>query len=274
MANAEQITEGAALQTFVHLAKNAKGKAATMAIQQALSATTVFVFGELLDLPNIQQLAGTEDEKFLDLLKIFAYGTYKDYKANSANLPPLTEMQTKKLKQLTIVSLAASSKVIPYAVLQEELDISGSLRVLEDVIIDSIYQGLVQGRIDQHRRTLEVEFAMGRDLKPEAIDDMINTLTNWSDQSDILLKTIKDQIQHANFMSDQEKKHKEDYTKRVETVKATLKAAMDSDHMMQGEYDGGEGFFGLMGSKGSRSKKGGGHRDGHFMMHHRDRKGN
>ena len=42
------------LEQFVLLAKNAKGAAAVELIKQALEAPTVFVFGELLDMANIQ----------------------------------------------------------------------------------------------------------------------------------------------------------------------------------------------------------------------------
>lgn len=56
MASASQLTEGAALQPFVLLAKNAKGKAAAALIQQVLSAPNVYVFGELLEMQNMQQV--------------------------------------------------------------------------------------------------------------------------------------------------------------------------------------------------------------------------
>jgi len=257
MANAEQITEGAALQTFVTLAKNAKGKQCIAIIQQALSANNVFVFGELLEMPNMQQLSGTEDAKFLELLKIFAYGTYSEYRARSAELPPLTQMQARKLQQLTIVTLSTTSKLIPYALLQKELEING-LRELEDLIIEAIYQGLVQGKLDQSKKSFEVEFSMGRDVKPDSVDDFINVLSSWSNQSETLLKTIKEKITHANFMNEQERKHKDEFEKRIDTVKSSLKAAMDSDTMhmqMQSDFDGEGGFFG----KGRNKTKG--HRD-------------
>jgi len=269
MANAEQITEGVALQTYVHLAKSSKGKACAGAIQQALSAPTVFVFGELLEMPNVQQLAGTDDAKYLELLKIFAYGTYADFKANSANLPPLTQIQSRKLQQLTIVSLSYSSKVIPYSVLQQELDITG-LRELEDLIIDAIYQGLVQGKLDQRQKFFEVESAMGRDLKPESINDFIDLLGRWSVQSEVLLKTIREKVQHANFMNDQDKKSKEEHEKRVDSLKQSLKAAMESESMMQlqaAEFESSD-FFG----KGGRQKVKG-HRDHPHPPQHRERRG-
>jgi len=205
MATANQLTEGTALQPFVLLCKNSKGKAAAALIQQALSAPNVYVFGELLEHPNIQQLAETEDAKYLELLKIFAYGTYADYKAKAASLPPLTPIQIKKLQQLTIVSLSTINKIIPYETLQKELDIAG-LRELEDLIIDSVYGGLLDGKLDQRRKHLEVEFTIGRDIKPEQLDEMMAVLTQWSTQSESLLKTIKEKIQHANFINDQEKK--------------------------------------------------------------------
>ena len=44
------------LEQFVLLAKTAKGAAAVELIKQVLEATGVYVFGELLDMPNIQEV--------------------------------------------------------------------------------------------------------------------------------------------------------------------------------------------------------------------------
>jgi len=41
------------LEQFVLLAKSAKGAAAVELVKQALEAPGVYVFGELLDMPNI-----------------------------------------------------------------------------------------------------------------------------------------------------------------------------------------------------------------------------
>jgi len=269
MATAEINTTGAALQTYVSLAKNAKGKAAAAVIQQALSAPNVYVFGELMEMPGVQGLTGTEDAPYFELLKIFAYGSYADYKSKVSQLPQLSKMQQRKLQQLSIVSLAATSKVIPYSVLQRDLDIQ-ELRELEDLIIDSIYQGLIHGKLDQKQKTFEVEYAMGRDLKPESVEEFISILSNWSNQSEVLLKSIREKIQHANMMSEQEKKHKEEYEKRVENVKSSIKAAMESEnmHLMQAAEFESSDFFGN--KRGSNKTKG--HRDPHPPQH-RDRRG-
>jgi COP9 signalosome complex subunit 7 len=48
----------AKLEPFLLMSKSAKGAAAAKLIQDATSAPGVFVFAELLDLPNIQEVRG------------------------------------------------------------------------------------------------------------------------------------------------------------------------------------------------------------------------
>lgn len=47
---------GNPLEQFVLLSKTAKGAAAVELIKQALEAPGVYVFGELLDMPNIKEV--------------------------------------------------------------------------------------------------------------------------------------------------------------------------------------------------------------------------
>ncbi|OLP97728.1 Cytochrome c6 [Symbiodinium microadriaticum] len=65
-------------------------------IGQALDHSSVFVFGELLDCPNVKALEGTEFQRALELLRLFAYGTYPDYKA------AVDVSSTRELEDLTI----------------------------------------------------------------------------------------------------------------------------------------------------------------------------
>ena len=53
-------------EQFVLLAKSAKGAAAVELVKQALEAPGVYVFGELLDMPNI-----------IEVLLIFRQSTFK-----------------------------------------------------------------------------------------------------------------------------------------------------------------------------------------------------
>lgn len=106
------------------------------------------MFGELLDIPNVKELANTEYSPYLTLLNLFAYGTYRDYvkhrESNSQSLPELTEPMVTKLKFLSIVSLARFNRRIPYSVLMQELD-TNSMRQLEDLLIDAVYADVIKG---------------------------------------------------------------------------------------------------------------------------------
>jgi hypothetical protein len=57
------------------------------------------------------QLKGTEHSGALDLLRLFAYGIWSDYKSNAQLLPALEPQQELKLKQLTVMTLAERYKV-------------------------------------------------------------------------------------------------------------------------------------------------------------------
>lgn len=177
------LTDGQALEAFCILAKTQKGKACEAVIQQALEAPNVYVFGELLEMKNLEQNGGP----WYEVLKLFAYGTYSDFKVNQSKLPQLNEKLIKKLRQLTIVTLSSENKVIPYQTLQQYLDIS-NVRELEDLIIDSIYANLIGGKLDQKSKQLEIDFAIGRDLRPNQIDGMLNILSNWCSEAELLTK--------------------------------------------------------------------------------------
>jgi hypothetical protein len=68
---------------------------------------------------------------------------------------------------------------IPYAVLFRELDIDGDVRELEDLIIESIYMGVLTGRLDQRGGLFRIKGAIGRDVRLEDIDGMMDKLQKW-----------------------------------------------------------------------------------------------
>lgn len=153
-----------ALEQFCLLAKSARDRAAAELIKQALSNKKVFVVGELLAMPNMQALAGTEYANYFNLLELFAYGTFSDYVQGRDKFPELTEYQTMKLRQLSIVSLAHRQKQVPYDVLRTELGIN-NVRELEDLIIDTMYSGLITGKMDQAHAVLKIKSAIPRDVR-------------------------------------------------------------------------------------------------------------
>ncbi|PWZ13570.1 COP9 signalosome complex subunit 7 [Zea mays] len=211
-------------------------------VLEATSHPALFAFSELLALPALSMLAGTQYSSSLDLLRLFAYGTLKDYKSkivactfailtllpfadNSGSLPALLPDQVRKLKQLSVLTLAESTKILPYDQLMQELDVS-NVRELEDFLINEcMYSGIVRGKLDQLRRCFEVQFAAGRDLTPDQLNNMIEILSDWLGTSDSLLHQIQEKIKWADTMSDVNKKHQKEFEDRVEEAKKSIKVS-------------------------------------------------
>ncbi|KAI9059565.1 hypothetical protein FKP32DRAFT_1596129 [Trametes sanguinea] len=212
------------LEPFLLMSKAAKGAAAAKLIQDATSAPGVFVFGELLEQPNIQELAANEQHsRFYSLLQLFAYKTYADYIQHKDALPPLSDAQTVKLKQLSLVSLAQNSRILPYEELLRVLDMP-TVRELEDLIIDAIYSDVVRGKLDQKQGQFEVEYTMGRDLEPGKLEELLLSLQNWASTTSAVLATLDQKLAELSTRSVNAKKEKEQYDK---TYHATLREVAD-----------------------------------------------
>ncbi|GAV82458.1 PCI domain-containing protein [Cephalotus follicularis] len=207
---------------FVKQATANKDAALGSIIAEATSHPSLFAFSEILAVPNVAELEGTENTVILDLLRLFAHGTWSDFKSNAGHLPHLVPDQVLKLKQLTVLTLAETNKVLPYDLLMLELDVA-NVRELEDFLINEcMYAGIVRGKLDQLRRCFEVQFAAGRDLRPGQLGSMIQTLSNWLGTSDSLLVSIQEKIKWADTMSELDNKHRKDLEDRVEDVKKSL----------------------------------------------------
>ncbi|KAI8921897.1 hypothetical protein DFJ77DRAFT_505664 [Powellomyces hirtus] len=213
----------ARLDQYVLLSKSAKGAACVQLIQDVLAAPGVYVFSELLETPSVLELAtNPAHERYVSLLKLFAYGTYQDYKSNSANLPTLNEAQLKKLKHLSLVTLSGQNRTLGYDALLQYLDIP-NVRELEDLVIDAIYQDLIRGKLDQKKHCLEVEYAMGRDLRPEEETRLLAVLGAWSRTSENMLQTIETNISNISQWTAHEAQEKDEHEKHLELMKKEVK---------------------------------------------------
>ncbi|KAG4947234.1 hypothetical protein JHK87_043241 [Glycine soja] len=208
---------------FVKRASAASDAAALASVLvEATSHPSLFAFSEILALPNLLQLEATENSAYLDMLRLFAHGTWSDYKSNADRLPQLISDQILKLKQLTVLTLAETYKVLPYDQLMQELDVT-NVRELEDFLINEcMYAGIVRGKLDQLRRCFEVQFAAGRDLRPDQLGNMIQTLSSWLTTSENLLVSIQEKIKWADAMSEIDKKHRKEVEEKVEEVKKSI----------------------------------------------------
>uniref|UniRef100_A0A7N0ZUH4 PCI domain-containing protein n=1 Tax=Kalanchoe fedtschenkoi TaxID=63787 RepID=A0A7N0ZUH4_KALFE len=215
---------------YVKQASSLQGSSLPILILEATSNPSLFAFSEILAVPTIAQLEGTGQSVYLNMLRLFAYGTWSDYKKNSASLLQLVPEQVLKLKQLTVLSMAETGKVLPYDQLMQELDVT-NVRELEDFLINEcMYAGIVRGKLDQLRRCFEVQFAAGRDMRPGQLGNMTHILSSWLATSDNLLLSIQEKIKWADTMSELDKKQKKDYEDKVEEAKKLLSLKVSYTH--------------------------------------------
>ena len=103
------------------------------------------------------------------------------------------------------------------------------MRDLEDLIIDCMYAGIIKGKLDQHEQRFQVDWAMGRDIRPGQVAEMAKVLAAWCERSEILMKAIQEKVQLANILHEQHAKETKEFESRVEEIKSDLKAAMEAD---------------------------------------------
>ncbi|KNE57050.1 hypothetical protein AMAG_02809 [Allomyces macrogynus ATCC 38327] len=206
------------LLPFVLLAKSTRGAAAADLVAKVLEAPGVYVFSEFLSVPSIQQLKETHKGAF-DLLTIFAYRDLAAYKASAVTLPPLTPPMQRKLRLLTLITLAQTARELPYATLLTALDYDPSaLRDLEDLIIEGMSEQLFSGTLDQRARVLHVESAIGRDVSPEMLGAMVDRLEAWSATTTTVLDSIQQQIEHARMVAAAHKAANDAFQEKVKAA--------------------------------------------------------
>ncbi|KAF8059698.1 csn7 [Scenedesmus sp. PABB004] len=215
------------LQQFLLLGKAAKGRAMCELITRATAEPGLFTFGELLDLPGVQELSGSEFAAFRSLLELFCYGTWEEYQQHRASLPPLTPAHELKLKQLTVASLGARQKVLPYAVLQAGLSI-GTVRDLEDFIItDCFYAGLVAGKLDQRQSCLQVHDVASRDVRPGDTRALADAVGNWLAQAQVVLASLEGEAAAASLAAAEAAARRRELESKQEDLKRSLKVELE-----------------------------------------------
>ncbi|KAF3079355.1 hypothetical protein TWF102_006523 [Orbilia oligospora] len=263
-----------ALEEFIVLGKSAPGAAAVANIQKCISSPNCFVFAELLELPNVQALQNDPDHaKWLEALKLFAYGSYMDYKHQRTtlpnSLPDLSPPQLTKLKQLSLITIASTEPhKLTYPSLQSLLDIPNT-RLLEDLIISAIYASLLDAKLDTANQRVEVSSTAGRDVAPGDITNMIAALESWSTSCSSVLTEIEAQIASIQASAVTQRKEQLAYEKAVDDKRKTAekdgskgKRVIDHDGLGLGpgedEMDLDDGPFDDQG--GARKTRKGGNR--------------
>ncbi|XP_027197367.2 COP9 signalosome complex subunit 7b-like [Dermatophagoides pteronyssinus] len=215
------------LRKYVTLAETAsEPKNLIDIIRQALESPSIYVFGELLDVSNIKALVDTEYEPYLNLLNIFAFGTYQDYRKQKRDsphkLPDLSELMIIKLRHLSIVSLARCRRHIPYQILMQELDLD-NIRQLEDMIIEVIYANVIKGTMDQRNNRVEIDRTIARDVREEDFQTITNVLNEWCRTCENILSNIEHQIQTANNYKEESTRSKQALETKIQSVRKNIK---------------------------------------------------
>ena len=235
------------LDQFCQLARQQKGLALVFLIEKVLSNPKIYVFSELLAVPSVaalkkspryssiqpddtssSSLSQTESQgdndnayKSYKTLELFAYGTYKQYLANPSDYITLNATMQNKLRQLTIVSLAETSKILPYSVLRAELAID-SVRQLEDLVIETIYSGIISAKMNQRESQLRIQSFMGRDVHKEDISGLVAQLRLFQNRCQLQIKQVLSSSLSAQEKRDMTNKLQQEVTKRIQANKALL----------------------------------------------------
>ncbi|XP_078524303.1 COP9 signalosome complex subunit 7b isoform X2 [Lissotriton helveticus] len=114
-------------------------------------------------------------------------------------------------------------KCIPYAVLLKDLDMQ-NLRELEDLIIEAVYTDIIQGKLDQCKQMLEVDFCIGRDIPKKDISSIVKTLQEWCDGCEAVLSGIEQQVMRANQFKESHLRTQQHVETEVTNIRKTLKA--------------------------------------------------
>lgn len=197
----------------------------------------LFVFGEYLDLPSFQALAQSpQHAPYLELLKLFAFSSYSQYRlakaANPLSLPDLTPDMITKMRFLSIAAFGQGKRTISYDALMSELEID-SIRELEDVLIDAFYLNVIKGCLCQDERTVEIDHTMPRDVRAEDVVQMDAVLTDWLVNCDQILANIQHQMDTANKVKRdakvQEKIQQATLEQKIASIKKSTTTTKTSD---------------------------------------------
>jgi len=95
-----------------------------------------------------------------------------------------------------------------------ELDLS-EVRVLEDMVIDSIYNNLLSARMDNKQQQLIVDYVSSRDFKAEDMEDLFIKLRKWYEHVEIVERTIEENLSKTVAGLKENEKRKREVNKKV-----------------------------------------------------------
>jgi len=152
------------------------------------------------------------------LLNLFAQGAWSDYaQAAEGVFPKLSDAQEAQLRRLTLVSLSHESRCLPYNQIASALGLSHDSLATEHIVLDTIDQGMLDGRLDGVGEVFYVSTTSARDVLPlpegeAAMSSLYAALSTWKDDVAQALQSLDEEIQQlhettAVSMSQHEARH-------------------------------------------------------------------
>lgn len=206
-------------------------------IKRSISHPDLYHFGEIRDLLvaklKYESLA-SEVQQWMNTLEIFTYGNWNDYR-QAESVVPLDDSQTKKLKQLSLASIASHSRNINYSLIASILEIDQSQ--LEPFLVDSIYAGLISGKLDTKRQMVEINNVFGRDVSQQRLEEISNNLNDWVARTESILEDTNSYIYQYRSQAEKRKQEVEEYNEQVKKINEELAHCTKSPLAQSGHID-------------------------------------
>eukprot|EP01114_Cavostelium_apophysatum_P021606 TRINITY_DN758_c0_g1_i1.p1 TRINITY_DN758_c0_g1~~TRINITY_DN758_c0_g1_i1.p1 ORF type:complete len:405 (-),score=137.11 TRINITY_DN758_c0_g1_i1:72-1286(-) len=165
---------------------------------EAIRAPDQYQFDDLLSLPIVKKLEGNPRHgKVYQLLKIFVHDTQEAYKAfieqNSDFLVTHglnADETSKKIKLLSLATLASSNQEVPYSLIAKTLHVSED--DVEHWIITAISDGVITGKMDQQRRVVIVSRTIQRVFTRAQWQQVAESLNMWRANIKVILNHLRE----------------------------------------------------------------------------------
>jgi hypothetical protein len=239
------------------------GAALCNVITRAIADPATYFFIELYALPEVQELVSSvgsvyDDEKCqqhpiymlqfvtVNLLKIFTFQTFHEYvefkkvhepiNPKFQNYITLDQALIKKLKMKSLhkFSLLNETSVVPYSTLFRVLDIHDEVE-LESLVLDSIYQGCIDGKINASDRIVLLQPTQGFDVdyfsEKDAISRLRTTFETYKES--VLQQKMLVQQKLAAILAETTKKQKK--KKDAKATDSSSKGGTGKEDIMEEE---------------------------------------
>uniref|UniRef100_A0A915DMR2 PCI domain-containing protein n=1 Tax=Ditylenchus dipsaci TaxID=166011 RepID=A0A915DMR2_9BILA len=123
--------------------------------------------------------------------------------------------------QSILVSLASSKKVVSYDELMDSLKID-SERQLEDFIIQSIYQDIIQGKLNPKERCVEFSDWSSQKANTVDLEFMQKTLGGWIEHCQSFLAELSKESEKSNDQLAEDASNEKKIEEDVEKIKKIL----------------------------------------------------